>query len=223
MNKKVLKIVQVIFVIVILNLSFVSAGVGIKWDRESALVNEGEKTCLTYNVYNPWPEASYVAIEVSDDFGELKEILTEQESEEKLIPAETSSAEAIPIKFCFKVPKVYERNCLVGSFICEQKCNEEQKIYDGEVSVKSIPPPTDIGGSGGSTTSMAVSAPLKIRVNCNAHSRDFTLIYVLLALISALIVGIIIYRKYRKQAIERDKEKLKKLQEKINKSKKQKK
>ena len=203
--------------------SLVSAGVGIKWEQESALVNENEKTCLTYKVYNPWPEESYVTIEVSDESGEIKEILTEQESEEKLVPANTASSEAIPIKFCFKVPKIYKRDCWVGNFICKQECNEEQKIYEGEVSVKSVPPPTEIGGAGGSATSMAVSAPLRIKVRCNAHSRDFTLIYIVLALISALVIGIVLYRRYRKPASERDKEKLRRLQEKIRKKNKHKK
>jgi hypothetical protein len=203
--------------------NLILAGVGIKWEQESALVNENGKTCLTYKVYNPWPEESYVTIEVSDESGEIKEILTEQESEKKLVPANTGSSEAIPIKFCFKVPKIYKRDCLVGSFICKQECNEEQKVYEGEVLVKSIYPPTEIGGAGGSATSMAVSAPLKIRVRCNFHSRNFTLIYIVLALISAFVIGIVLYRRYRKPASERDKEKLKRLQEKIRKQSKHKK
>ncbi len=43
----------ILFALTSLALPGVSAGVGIKWDKESVLVNEGEKTCLTYQVYNP--------------------------------------------------------------------------------------------------------------------------------------------------------------------------
>ncbi|MBU3912492.1 MAG: hypothetical protein KKE50_00205, partial [Nanoarchaeota archaeon] len=125
----------------------------------------------------------------------------------------------IPIKFCFKVPQIYSRDCLVWGMICKQECKEEQVVYEGEVSVKSVPEDTEIGGSGGSTTQMSVSAPLKLKVVCVAHGRDFTLIYIALALISALVIGIVLYKRYRKPAYERDKEKLKILQEKIKKEK----
>ena len=39
----------------ILVLPFISAGVGISWDKETSLVPENTKTCLIYKVYNPWP------------------------------------------------------------------------------------------------------------------------------------------------------------------------
>ena len=199
---------------VLLLTSFISAGVGIKWDRESSLVNEGEKTCLTYSVYNPWPEQTYATIESSE---ELKGILISQESETKLIPANTASSQAIPIQFCFKTPEVYERDCWLGNLICEQKCGEEQKVYAGEVIVKSVAPPNQIGGMGGSATTMSVSAPLNIKVRCNAHSRNFTLIYVLLIMISSTAIGLMLYNKYKKPKLQRDKEKLNRLKKKIKK------
>jgi len=198
----------------LLLVSFISAGVGIKWDRESALINEGEKTCLTYSVYNPWPEETYVTIESSE---ELDDILISQEAETKLIPANTASSQAIPIQFCFKTPQVYERDCWVGNLICEQKCEEEQKIYGGEVLVKSVASPNQIGGVGGSATTMSVSAPLNIKVRCNAHSRNFTLIYAILAVASAAAIGIMLYNKYKTPKLQRDKEKLKRLKERIKK------
>ena len=202
----------ILLVMVIMLSSFVLAGVGIKWGQESALINERGKTCMTYQVYNPWPEDTFVTIELSD---ELNEILTLQEVETKLVPADTASSEAIPIEFCFKVPRVYERDCwLFGSLICKQDCNEEQKIYSGEVSVKSVP--SEING-GGSATQMAVSAPLNIKIKCNAHPRNFSLIYIIITLISLTIIGLILYKKYRKPKLERDKEKLKKIKKKIKK------
>jgi len=201
------------FLVIMLALaSLVTGGVGIKWDQESALVSEGEKTCLSYSVYNPWPESTYVTIEPSD---ELKSILVLQDVESKLVPANTPSTQAIPVKFCFKIPDIYTRDCWISGLICKQECEEEQKVYAGEVLVKAVPPPTEISGTGGSATTMSVSAPLNIKVKCNAHARNFTLLYVLLAIIAAIIIIILLVRKYRKPKIERDKERMKKLQEKI--------
>ncbi len=203
--------------IAVLLSSFALAGVGIKWSQESAIVNEGEKACLSYSVYNPWPEDSFVAIGVSD---ELKNILVAQESEAKLIVANTNSTEAIPVQFCFKVPQVYKRDFLLGdSLICKQDCNEEQKVYSGEILVSSVPQPKTMGGSGGSSTSMAVSAPLKIKVACNAHKRDFSLVYWAIAVIALIVIACIIYKRTRKPAIQRYKEEMKELKEKIKKAK----
>jgi len=196
-----------------LSVNFVSAGVGIKWEQESFLINDGERTCLTYSVYNPWPEDSYVKLELPEN---LKNLLISQEAETKLVPANTPSASAIPVKFCFKTPAVYERDCWVGSFICKQECMEEQKVYEGDVSVKSVPGNTEISGSGGSATQMSVSAPLKLKIVCNAHKRDFTLVYAILAVVSLVAIVIILYRKYRKPEAERKKEKLQNLKEEMN-------
>ena len=208
MKKEVVIICSLVLALVMIN--FVSAGVGIKWEQESFLVNEGEKTCLTYSVYNPWPQDSNVQIELPEN---LKNVLTSQEAETKLVPANTASTAAIPVKFCFKVPQVYSRDCLVLGMICKQECKEEQVVYEGEVSVKSVPGTTEISGSGGSATTMSVSAPLKIKVVCNAHGRDFSVVYITLAIIALIAIVIILYRKYRKPEAERKKEKLDKLKE----------
>ena len=204
---------MIAFVLSVFSISLVSAGVGIKWAQESFLVDEGEKTCLTYSVYNPWSEDSNVQIELPEN---LKNLLTSQEAETKLVPANTPSASAIPIKFCFKVPQVYSKDCLVGGVICKQECKEEQIAYDGEVLVKSVPGNTEISGSGGSATTMSVSAPLRLRIVCNAHGRDFSLVYIVLALIALVAIIIILFRKYRKPESERKKEKLQNLKEEMN-------
>lgn len=214
MVKKIILLV----VIVIMLSSFISAGVGIKWGQESALVNEREKTCLSYDVYNPWPDDTYVTIELSE---ELKEILIMQEAETKLVPKNTASSEAIPIEFCFKSPRVYERGCwLANTLICKQDCNEEQKVYSGEVVVKSVASPIE---GGGSATTMAVSAPLNVKIRCNVCPRNFTLIYVTVIIISLIVIGLILQKKYKKPKIQRDREKLKKLKTKIGKESKRKK
>ena len=201
-------------------LPIVSAGVGIKWSQESSLVNENTKTCLTYSVYNPWPAESNVKITVSDP---LKDVLVMQESETKLVPANTASKDAIPIQFCFKTPKIYAEDCLIAGQICEQTCSEVQKEYSGEVVVQSVPMQTAVNGAGASSTTMAVSAPLNIKVRCVPHSRNYTLIYVLVALISLLIIVILLVRKYRTPVVDRDKARLKALKEKIKKEEKGKK
>jgi len=195
-------------------ISFVSAGVGIKYSEESILANEKEKNCISYKVYNPWPGDSYATIELSE---ELQTVLIMQEAEAKLIPADTSSDDAIPVEFCFKVPKVYERSCLVaGRFLCAQECAEPQKVYEGEVVVSSVP---DYSG-GGSATTAAVSAPLRIRVQCNAHPTDFTLLFIVLAVISLIVIVGVLRKKYGKPKSQRIKEKMKDLRKELKKGKK---
>ena len=88
--------------------SIVSAGIGISWSQETSLVPEKTKTCLTYKIYNPWPEDSYVQVGLSDS---LMEIADKMEADVTFIPKETSSSEAIPVEFCFKTPRVYEEDC----------------------------------------------------------------------------------------------------------------
>jgi hypothetical protein len=206
-----------LFLIVMLMLvSPVFAGVGIKWDKESVMVNEQERTCLTYSVYNPWPENTYVEIAPSEEFNS---ILIQQDIKDQLIPANTSSSAAIPIEFCFKTPIIYKKDCLVGSYMCMQECKEERKDYTGKILVKSVAPPTDVSGAGGSATTMSVSAPLNVKIRCNPHSRDFTPVYIIIAIISLLIIGFILYSKYKTPKLVRDKERLKKLQEQIKKEK----
>jgi len=215
---KKVEVVRIIcnFLFVVFALQIVSAGVGIKWDQESAIVGENNEVCLnSYSVYNPWSSESYVTIGLS---GEINEVLVMQEAETKLIPAFTSSNESVPIGFCFKVPKLYQRDCsIAGKFLCELKCEEAMKIYDGDVVISSVPNPTAISGTGGSSTQMSVSAPLRIRVSCTPHTRDYTLLYLVLALIAAIVIFTILFRKYRKPKVERDREKLRKLRAEISK------
>jgi len=203
-----------IIVLTFVMIGFVSAGVGIKWTQESFIVAEDEKACLTYSVYNPWPEESYVRIELPEN---LKELLVSQEAETKFVPSNTASVDAIPISFCFKSPKVYAEECIIGGFLCKKECKEEQKVYTGEISVKSVPGNTEMSGSGGSATQMSVSAPLRLKITCTPHSTDFSLIYIILAIIALIAIVIILYRRYRKPEKERKKEELERLNRKIKK------
>ena len=185
-----------LFMIILLVFPLVSAGVGISWTKESSLVPENTKTCLTYKVYNPWPDDSYAKIRLSE---ELMEIIEFSEAESKFIPAETSSLEAIPIEFCFKTPRVYARDCLLfDTFLCKQECLEEMKVYEGEVEVFEVPNPVEAGGAGGSATAMSVSAPLRVRVQCLPHSTDYNLIYILVAVIAAILLAVSYLKKRKK-------------------------
>jgi len=195
-------------------LSFASAGVGIKWVEESIMVEEGEEGCLTYYAYNPWPDDTTVSIGLSE---ELKEVLTMQEAETKFVPAHTSSNDSLPIKFCFKVPRIYERNCWIGdSLICEQQCGIEPKTYEGEVYLSSVPDST----GGGSSTVVAVSADLRIRVPCKVHGRDYTLVFLGLAIIALAVIIILLKRRYGTPKSVRLKEEMKKLRDEMKKTKK---
>jgi len=172
----------------------VSAGIGLKWEQESALIPEDSNVCLTYGVYNPWPSDSYVQIGLSDS---LQEIVDSTDVKVESIPKYTFSNSSIPIKFCFKTPSVYNQDCLVfGKFLCKQECSEEMKIYSGEVEVFEVNEATVLsGGSGGSATSMSISAPLRVKVKCIAHSRNYSLVYALVGIIALLVLLWKIYKK----------------------------
>lgn len=196
MRKSVNKLKIFLVALLVLTAIFplVSAGVGISWDKESVLIPEGDKNCLTYKVYNPWPKESFVQIKVSE---ELNEVISSGESETKKIPIETSRAEAIPVTFCFKTQKVYEKDCaLFGFGLCKQECLEETKLYSGEVEVIELTEQEAIsGGTGGSRTTMSVSAPLNVRVQCIEHDRKYGFIYITIALIAGILLAINLLRR----------------------------
>ncbi|MBT4376999.1 hypothetical protein HOD29_06505 [archaeon] len=171
----------------------VSAGVGISWDKETSLVPEKTKVCMTYKVYNPWQDDTYVKIELSE---ELEQIISSTDSDVSFIPKETSSSEAIPVTFCFKTPRVYEEDCLVGGVICKQECGEDMKIYSGEVEVIEVSSKeVETRGAGGSATTMSVSAPLKVKVQCLGHKRNYSLVFIIVAIIAAILLALHFLRK----------------------------
>lgn len=193
-------IVSIFFLMLVLPM--VSAGVGISWAKESALVPEKTKTCLTYKVYNPWPKDVYAQIKLSD---ELQGIVKSSSSDVQFIPNQTSSKEAIPVTFCFKTPNVYARDCLIGdSLICKQECKEDLKMFEGEVEVVELSEDqAKIGGAGGSKTTMSVSAPLRVRVQCIPHGRNYSVVYGLVALIAGILLLINVLRSRKKKDSEK--------------------
>jgi len=177
-------------ILIVLTLSIfplVSAGVGVSWNKETALIPEKSDVCLTYGVYNPWPKDSYIKIRLSKS---LQKIVESSDAKVDSIPKYTYSNSSIPVKFCFRTPDVYKEDCLVfGKFLCKQTCNEPMKVYSGELEVLEVSEAiVKSGGSGGSSTSMSVSAPLKVKVQCLKHTRNYSLIYILIGLIALLIL-----------------------------------
>jgi hypothetical protein len=74
------------------------------------------------------------------------------------------------------------------------------KIYEGEVEV--IETDGEIvkaGGSGGSSTQMSVSPPLRVEVPCVAYKRHYGLVYMLVAIIAAIVLCWNIIRRINKQ------------------------
>lgn len=216
----------VVFGLFLFGASFVSAisGLGVGYSSQSFMAEEGQSFCLDYyKVYNPWDESTYVTVDVSD---ELKEIMVRQDTSALLVPAQTSSKEAIPLnQFCFKIPKVYERDYMIaGRFVDELDCGgQDMKVYEGEIVISKAPAPAGASeGVGGSVTKSSISAPLKIRVECLGHGPNYSLVYIVLAIFSAGVVLFVLVRRYRKPAIERDREKLAKLKKKIASSEKRK-
>ena len=178
--------VGLIFVMLIMFSSFVLAGPGVKWSRESALVEGGSKDCMTYSVYNPWPRDSFFKISLSEDFEDFKIF---NKIDEQFVPQNTMSVDAIPVEFCFKTPKICEYDCwLFDKFICEQNCPEERKEFTGKVVVNEVSDPALSGG--GSATRMSVSAPLTVRVDCVPRSRNYSLIYIFVVLIATVLLVI---------------------------------
>ncbi len=213
-KKEVIGKVFFLVIVSVVFISSVSAGIGIRSYQDSILLNEGEQGCVTIGAYNPFDTGTNVIVGISES---LKEVLISQEVDSKYLPPQTSSDNAIPLKFCFKVPQIYQRDCSVGSFICEVKCAEPQKVYGGDIYLQSIPDANTGGGIAGSTTKMSVSRPLSVGVVCTPHARDYTIAYVVLAVVSGSVIFLVVFRRLRKPKVERDKEKLMKLKEAIRK------
>jgi len=139
-------------------------GIGLKWGTEGETVQEDVKHCVTYFLYNPFDTDVMGYLKAS---GELEELVEAEEA--KLIPAGTSSDEAIATAICFNVPKIYEETCGLGGFSCERLCEEPQKIYKGEVQAAYN---LNYAGGTGSATGTSVSARMKLLVNCKKVEKD---------------------------------------------------
>ena len=178
-------------------------GIGLKWSLNSLMVEEGKEQCVEYGVYNPWEEDVQVKLDLSDN---LKEITTKQFSESKFIAAKTSSQNSLPVTTCFMVDNVYQKNCLLGSYLCKKDCTEGQKVFDGEILALEDKD-TGIAGEGtaGSGTNIGISTTLKVKVSCESFERDWTPVIVIVIVIIILLVGVLALKPKAKPKSQRKK------------------
>ncbi|PJE81317.1 hypothetical protein COU58_03125 [Candidatus Pacearchaeota archaeon CG10_big_fil_rev_8_21_14_0_10_32_42] len=195
--KKNIAFLFLTLVLVLTVVPLYSAGVGLRWEQETALVPENSDVCLTYGVYNPWPKDSYVKVQLSES---LQEIIISSDNKVDSIPRSTFSNSSIPVRFCFKTPSIYKKDCLLlDSLLCSQSCEEEMKIYEGRVEVVEVSESQlKEGGSGGSATTMTVSAPLRVKVQCIPYSTDYSLVYIVVGAIALIILAWRIYKRKSK-------------------------
>ena len=191
------KVIYLALLVLIINFSLISAGPGIVINQQSEIVPENKNFCIenNYMVYNPWPEDSYVKINIT---GEVQSIVSSMKAEEKYVPAGTSSKQAIPIGFCFKTPKLFDRDCwLFGKFICKLDCNgKNNKEYSGNVVISEI---SKNSAGMGSATSASVSGPITLRVKCVSSPRNYSLIILALGIPVAILLIIHLIRKRNKK------------------------
>ena len=171
------------FILLLIMLSPVSAGVGIVWSKESEVTTIGQRICIKYGVYNPFLKDVKVTLRGNLAPQEAGLDYLTAESEVKDVPAGTSSSKNVPVDLCFDVPKdVFEEDCLIGDFLlCEQKCVEKDVIYAGEVIATEVKD-AGAGGTGSSAIALA-SVPFKLKVNCVEHGIDWTLLYIIIILL----------------------------------------
>ncbi|MBD3262798.1 hypothetical protein GF374_00270 [Candidatus Woesearchaeota archaeon] len=196
-NKKkiiLVAILALVFMITIPQAVSARKGVGIVWGTETVIVSENSVHCVEYGLYNPWDEDVLASLTVD---GDLKQVVENEESETKLIKANTLHDDAIPVELCFKIKEVYEKDCAVGEFLlCEQDCDCEQVSYSGEISV--IEEGNKItGGFAGSKTALGVTVPLKLKVKCEEY-KDYASAYVIVIAIVLMLIGLTLYKRRKK-------------------------
>jgi hypothetical protein len=196
------KVIIVSFVFLVMSMLFLfqgvdaRKGVGIKWETEREIIGQGETYCVKYGLYNPWDEDVYTLLGVSDEF---KPIISSETSDAKLIKAGTFHADAVPVQLCFKIANnIYKQDCLTGSLICEQKCEETPKIYTGKILAMEKSEGTT-SGTAGSTTTLGVSVPLTLEIRCDKHPRDFTIVYATIIVIVCGLIAWILFRRHKRK------------------------
>jgi len=149
---------------------FATKGVGISWTQESAILPEGQESCLTYGVYNPFDEDVEITL-AAEGLEELN-----PNSETKFVSAGTSHSGAQKINICFDVPK---------------GCGD---TLEGEIVAREAP--KSIQGVTGSATVAMASVPLAIRISCES-TPQINPIYLVL-LVAAIMIGAAVYFSKKK-------------------------
>lgn len=164
-----------------------SVGIGLKWDVESTIIKEESTSCVIYRLYNPFDSNVTGYLQA---LGEIKDLALPIEAQ--LVPAGTSSVDALEADICFSIPNVYKEDCILGPLLCERKCDEPPVQYNGEVQGA-----YNLGGIGGtgSATGSSVSAPLRITAGCEQLTRDWTPVYAAIAIVVIAIIGVFVRRR----------------------------
>jgi len=189
----------------------VAHAAGIKWSTESEFVQEGQTKCVTYGVYNPFGTDVKAQISLS---GELEKLPYTISQNDVLLKAGTSSKQAVPIEVCFTVDEVYKEDCVLGSVMCEQKCNSEQIKFTGQLVITDAPTGNDVQGTGSKAT-VSAGAPLELLVGCVEQQRDYLVLYMVTIVIIIAVLVMMLFRRYRAPASERKTRKVEKLREKL--------
>ncbi len=195
MKNKIIISLVFVFIFALILSSNVEArkGVGIIWDTETAIVNEDSVHCVDYGLYNPWNEDVNAMLGVSD---ELRNVITETDTEPVFIEAETYHEDNIPTQLCFKVANVYEEDCLLFGTLCAQKCdNMEEVKYSGRVTVNEKPKESTQGTTG-SATSLGISVPLDLRIQCSESPRNWTFIYYIIIVLAIVAIVMIFIKRH---------------------------
>lgn len=173
-----------IICIAILMLSNAAAlkGAGLQWYRESVQITEGTTQCVNYGVYNPWDEDITIGLMVSGEIAQFAKT-----PKPLFVPAGTMSGSAKPIEICFKIPRVYDKNCKLGSFMCERNCSQKI-VYSGEVSATEVASGSRAGGTGSATAS-SVASSLNIDVLCREEDYTGMLIFAAVGLAVLVILA----------------------------------
>lgn len=182
------------FLLIAVAMAGQASAVGIVWSTEREIVSELSPYCVEYGVYNPSDADALVQLSVSDS---LKPVVQGAASRTEIVTAGTKHDQAVKVRLCFQVPKVYEADCLAGGFLCEQACTQSEVSYTGEVMALELK--DEQGGGIGSQTTVGASVPLTLRVRCNPYGRDWSPVYIGVAVLAVIgIAGRMYLKKGRK-------------------------
>ena len=137
-----MKKLVLILLLVLIPSAFAANGAGLKYNFEYVELTERSKHCLNYGVYNPYETDSLILLSAEGDFQNYQ-----LKSEPTSVPANTDANNELRKDICFNIPKVVD-SC------------EDGKTLEGLIVASTVPNSQGIG------TALAVSAPLKMKVNC---------------------------------------------------------
>lgn len=164
-------------------------GIGIKWSTDTEVVPQGNTTCLSYGIYNPFdtPVMGFLTAK-----GNLTNLTIPTEPVE--IPAYTYANKSIKEQLCFAIPNVYGGNWLTGL-----SCPSNPITYKGAI-VAAYTLPSRTGSGTGSATGTSFAAPLTLIVGCDSRGFNiFGLIAIVVTIAAISSIACIKYNGERKR------------------------